>query len=109
MHLATKKIIVDTIILIINQAKSESYMVDYRTIKEQLIEALQLEDITADEINDDAPLFSEGLGLDSVDAIELVIFLDNNYGIKMDNIGQSREIFTSIRTMTDYVNQNASV
>jgi acyl carrier protein len=81
-------------------------MVEYATIKEQLIEALQLEDMSADEIDDDAALFGEGLGLDSVDAIELVIFLDNQYGIKIDNVGQSKEIFVSIKTLTDYINQN---
>jgi len=81
-------------------------MIEYRLVKEQLIEALQLEDMSADEIDDDAPLFNEGLGLDSVDAIELVIFLDNQYGIKIDNVGQSKEIFISIRTLTDFINQN---
>jgi acyl carrier protein len=81
-------------------------MVEYAVVKEQLIEALGLEDMSADEIQDDAPLFGEGLGLDSVDAIELVIFLDNQYGIKIDNVGQSKEIFVSIRTLTDFINQN---
>jgi acyl carrier protein len=81
-------------------------MVEYAIVKEQLIEALGLEDMSADEIQDDAPLFGEGLGLDSVDAIELVIFLDNQYGIKIDNVGQSKEIFVSIRTLTDFINQN---
>jgi len=81
-------------------------MVEYTTVKEQLIEALGLEDMSADEMEDDAALFGEGLGLDSVDAIELVIFLDNQYGIKIDNVGQSKEIFVSIRTLTDFINQN---
>jgi acyl carrier protein len=81
-------------------------MVEYRVVKEQLIEALQLEDLSADEIDDDAPLFGEGLGLDSVDAIELVIFLENRYGIKIDNVGQSKEIFVSIRTLTDFINRS---
>lgn len=81
-------------------------MIEYATVKEQLIEALGLEDMSADEIDDDAPLFNEGLGLDSVDAIELVIFLDNEYGIKIENVGQSKEIFISIRTLTDFINQN---
>lgn len=81
-------------------------MVEYNTVKEQLIEALGLEDMSADEIDDDAALFGEGLGLDSVDAIELVIYLDNQYGIKIDNVGQSKEIFVSIRTLTDFINQN---
>ncbi len=81
-------------------------MVEYTTVKEQLIEALGLEDMSADEIGNDAALFGEGLGLDSVDAIELVIYLDNQYGIKIDNVGQSKEIFVSIRTLTDFINQN---
>lgn len=81
-------------------------MIEYNTVKEQLIEALGLEDMSADEIQDDAALFGEGLGLDSVDAIELVIYLDNQYGIKIDNVGQSKEIFVSIRTLTDFINQN---
>lgn len=80
-------------------------MVDTKTLKEQLIDALQLEDLSADEIDDSAPLFGEGLGLDSVDAIELVIFLDNQYGIKIDNAGQSKEIFMSIQTLADFINQ----
>lgn len=84
-------------------------MIEYRLIKEQLIEALQLEDMSADEIDDDAPLFGEGLGLDSVDAIEVVIFLDNQYGIKIDNVGQSKEIFISVRTLTDFINQKQKI
>lgn len=81
-------------------------MVEYITVKEQLIEALGLEDMSADEISDDAALFGEGLGLDSVDAIELVIYLDNTYGIKIDNVEQSKEIFVSVRTLTDFINQS---
>ena len=81
-------------------------MIEYRSVKEQLIKALKLEEMSADEIDDDAPLFNEGLGLDSVDAIELVIFLDNQYGIKIDNAGQSKDIFVSIRPLTDFINQN---
>ncbi len=81
-------------------------MIEYRLVKEQLIKALKLEEMSADEIDDDAPLFNEGLGLDSVDAIELVIFLDNQYGIKIDNAGESKDIFVSIRTLTDFINQN---
>ena len=81
-------------------------MVEYITVKKQLIESLGLEDISAEDIDDDAALFGEGLGLDSVDAIELVIFLDNQYGIKIDNVGQSKEVLVSIRTLTDFINQN---
>jgi acyl carrier protein len=81
-------------------------MVECNKVKEQLIEVLGLEDIDANEIGDDAALFGEGLGLDSVDAIELVIFLDNTYGIKIDNVGESKEVFTSIKTLTDFINKN---
>lgn len=81
-------------------------MVECNKVKEQLIEVLGLEDIDVSEIGNDAALFGEGLGLDSVDAIELVIFLDNTYGIKIDNVGESKEVFTSIQTLTDFINKN---
>ena len=83
-------------------------MITYSEVKQKIIETLNLEDIVADEIDDNAPLFNEGLGLDSVDAIELIIFLDNQYGIKIDNAGESREIFASIKTLTDFINQKIS-
>ena len=79
-------------------------MVTTLDIKEKLIEGLKLEDITPDDIADDSPLFNDGLGLDSVDAIELVVILDNAYGIKFDNMNNVKEIFATVNTLTDYIN-----
>ena len=76
-------------------------------LKEALIESLNLEDITPDEIDNEAPLFGdEGLGLDSIDALEIIIILDRKYGIKLANPAESKAIFYSIDTLADFVEQN---
>lgn len=68
-------------------------------LKVQIIEALSLEDLTPQDIDPDAPLFVEGLGLDSIDAIELILLLEKNYGIKIENPAKRKEVLTSVRTM----------
>jgi len=80
-------------------------MITTEEIKNKLISGLNLEDITADEIDDNAPLFNEGLGLDSVDAIELIVVLDNEYGIKFDNMNDVKDIFATPQALTNYINQ----
>ena len=75
-------------------------------LKEQIIEALNLEDITPDDIDNEAPLFGEGLGLDSIDALELIVLLEREYGIKLTNPAQGREIFKSVSSIADYVSKN---
>ena len=75
-------------------------------VKKKLIEGLNLEELTPDEIDDNAPLFNEGLGLDSVDAIELIVVLDANYNVKFENMDELKEIFASIANLTDYINKN---
>jgi len=75
-------------------------------LKEQIIEALSLEDITPADIEDAAPLFGEGLGLDSIDALELLMVLDKNYGIKFQDRAESKAVFASINAMADYVAKN---
>jgi acyl carrier protein len=82
-------------------------MITAESVKIQLIEGLSLEDIDPNDIDNDAALFNEGLGLDSVDAIELVVILDNAYGVKFNNMGEAKEIFVSIQTLTDYINIHA--
>jgi len=57
-------------------------------------------------ISDDDALFNEGLGLDSVDAIELIVILDSEYGIKFENMSDLKDIFATITTLTDYINKN---
>ena len=75
-------------------------------VKEKLIEGLNLEELTPDEIDDNAALFNEGLGLDSVDAIELIVVLDANYNVKFENMDELKEIFASITNLTEYINTN---
>lgn len=75
-------------------------------LKTKIIEALKLADITPEDIDTDAPLFGEGLGLDSIDALELMLLLEKNYGIKLKNPAEGKEVFKSIRTMAEYINAN---
>ena len=83
-------------------------MITTDDLKKTLIEGLVLEDINPSEIADDDPLFNEGLGLDSVDAIELVVILDNEYGIKFKDMDAAKEVFVSVQILTDYINKNAT-
>lgn len=75
-------------------------------LKEQIIEALNLEEITPEDIDNDAPLFGDGLSLDSIDALELIVILDRYYGIKLANPAAGKEIFKSINTIAAYVAEN---
>ena len=75
-------------------------------LKQQIIEALNLEEITAEEIATDAPLFGEGLGLDSIDALELIVLMEKRYGIKLKDPSVGREIFRSINVMARYIAEN---
>lgn len=76
-------------------------------IKALIIEGLQLEDITADEIDINAPLFGDGLGLDSIDALEIAVLLERKYGVKItsDDVG-NKDIFASISSLVDFVAKN---
>jgi acyl carrier protein len=75
-------------------------------LKKEIIEVLNLEDIKPEDIIDDAPLFGDGLGLDSIDALELIVLMEKNYGIKLKDPSQGRELFQSIRVMADYIRTN---
>lgn len=76
-------------------------------LKKELIETLNLEEITPEDIDTEAPLFGdEGLGLDSIDALEIILILERNYGIKIENPGKGKEIFYSVRTLADYITAN---
>lgn len=82
-------------------------MADLNTeLKQYIIEALNLEDMTPDDIDDNAPLFGEGLGLDSIDALELIVLMEKHYGIRLASAAEGKEIFKSIQTMADYVAKN---
>ena len=74
-------------------------------LKELIIEQLNLDGMTPDMIEEEAPLFGEGLGLDSVDALELVVALEKEWGLKIDEQSATREAFTSIATLADFVDR----
>jgi len=76
-----------------------------RKLKELLIERLKFEDMTPEDIEDDAPLFAGGLGLDSIDALEIVVMLESEFGIKVKNETSARDSFRSIATLADYVGE----
>jgi len=75
-------------------------------LKERIIKQLNLEDITLDDLQDDTPLFGDGLGLDSIDALELIVMLDKSYGIKLADPKEGRKVFETIQTMADYIEAN---
>lgn len=76
-------------------------------LKSKMIEALNLEEMTPADIDDNAPLFGDaGLGLDSIDVLELIVLLERNYGIKISDPKQGKEIFSSVSTMADFVAAN---
>jgi len=72
-------------------------------LKEKLIEQLSLEDLEVSEIGDDDALFGDGLGLDSIDALELIVLLEKDYGIKLKDPKEGKAIFQSIGVMADYI------
>ena len=72
-------------------------------LKTKIIESLRLQDVTADQIEDDAPLFGTGLGLDSIDALELVVMLEKHYGIVIKDIEEGRPAFRSVRTLAEFI------
>ena len=72
-------------------------------LKNELIKVLNLEGVKPEDIGDDSELFGGVLGLDSIDALELIVLLEKNYGIKLKDPAQGKEIFKSVRTMAEYV------
>lgn len=75
-------------------------------LKTQIIQELNLEDLKPEDIEDDAPLFVEGLGLDSIDALELVVLMEKYHGVKIPDETVGREALQSINTMAEYIVAN---
>jgi acyl carrier protein len=75
-------------------------------LKDEIIEVLNLEDVGPDEIEPQAPLFGDGLGLDSIDALELIVLLEKNYGIKIDDPKKGKDVFYSVQSMAEFIEKN---
>lgn len=76
-------------------------------VKLKLIDALNLDGMTPEDIDDNAPLFGDdGLGLDSIDVLELIVLLEKNYGVKIENPAKGRQVFQSVAVMADYIANN---
>lgn len=75
-------------------------------LKNEIINVLNLEGVKPEDIATDDELFGGGLGLDSIDALELIVLLEKNYGIKLKDPAQGKEIFRSVRTMAGFVQAN---
>ncbi len=77
-------------------------------LKEQIIKHLNLLEKTPADIADDEPLFGDGLGLDSIDSIELVVLLEREYGIKINDPKEGRKILVDVNTMVDFILQHSN-
>jgi acyl carrier protein len=75
-------------------------------LKVQIIEQLNLQDTKPEDIGDDQPLFNEGLGLDSIDALELIVLLQQHYKIKLSNAEDGPKVFKSVKTMAEYIKEH---
>ncbi len=75
-------------------------------LKAKIIAQLNLEDLSVDDLDDQTPLFGDGLGLDSIDALELIVMLDKSYGIKLSDPKEGRKVFETIQTMADFIEAN---
>lgn len=77
-----------------------------KQLKKQIVEFLNLTSVNPDDIKDNEPLFGEGLGLDSIDSIELIVLLSREYGITIQDPKEGRKVLVDINTMADYVEKN---
>ncbi|HPX60624.1 MAG TPA: phosphopantetheine-binding protein [Deltaproteobacteria bacterium] len=72
-------------------------------VKQMIIESLRIEGMSPDEIETDAPLFGEGLGLDSIDALQLVVAMEKTFGVVVPDAATGTKVFASVRSMADFV------
>ena len=75
-------------------------------LKQEIIQSLNLEDVKPEDIDADAPLFGSGLGLDSIDALELIVLLERTYGIKLKDPSKGKEVFQSVNVMAKFIADN---
>jgi acyl carrier protein len=76
-------------------------------LKVQIIEQLNLQDVSPEDIGDDQSLFADGLGLDSIDALELIVLLQQKYKIKLSNTEDGPKIFRAVRTIAEFIEANS--
>lgn len=74
-------------------------------LKKQIIQSLNLTDLLPSDIKDDEPLFGEGLGLDSIDSLELIVLLKKEYGINIQDPREGRKVLVDVNTMVDYIEE----
>lgn len=72
-------------------------------LKQQIVDQLNLADVDPATIDENAPLFGDGLGLDSIDALELILLMQKNYNIKIATAEEGQKIFSSVRAMADFI------
>ena len=77
-----------------------------KELKEEIIKALNLEEMTPEDIDENEALFGDGLGLYSIDALELIVLMEKKYGIKLANPSEGKAIFTSVASIADYVSKH---
>ncbi len=82
----------------INELKQE--------LKAKLIDSLSLDDVNVEDISNEEPLFGDGLGLDSLDAVEIVVMLQRNYNIEVKDMEKGRTVFYSIDTLVKFIQEN---
>ncbi len=75
-------------------------------VKQMIIDSLRIEGMSADEIETDAPLFGEGLGLDSIDALQLVVAMEKEFGVVVPDAATGTTVFASVRSMAAYIAEN---
>jgi acyl carrier protein len=76
------------------------------TLKKEIIEVLNLAEMKPEDIDENAPLFVEGLGLDSIDALELIVLLEKKYGLKLGTAEEGKRVLHSVKSMAEYIMLN---
>jgi acyl carrier protein len=76
------------------------------TLKQQIIQQLNLAEVKPEDIDPAAPLFGDGLGLDSIDALELIVLLEKNYSLKIQEPKDAKNIFQSVNSMAEYISKH---
>ena len=90
-----------------HQEKEDKLKGIRKKLKELLVANLSLEGVKPENIKDDEILFGEGLGLDSLDAVEIVVLLQRNFGLEVKDMSEGKKIFYSVNILADYIYENA--